>query len=126
MAHNYHSSVKNKLDQIRSIIKSESIKFDIISSEMTIIKGKLIFINGSILEFHELVSDKEHDYRFHWMDKESKLVSRWDNAPHHKKLDNFPYHLHLPDRIESSLEINLIQVLDVIKMSIIGMTGEDY
>lgn len=120
MIQQYFSKVKNKLNNIRFIIKSEDIKFDMISSEMGIIKGKLILIDGSILEFMELFSNTDHDYRFHWMNKELKLINRWDTAPHHKKLDNFPYHLHLSDRIESSNEVNLVEILDAIKTSLIG------
>lgn len=119
MIQKYLFKVKEKINKIGFIIKSEEIKYDIISSELAIIKGKIVFIDGSILEFCELMSNSEHDYRFHWMNKEKELLSRWDNAPHHKNLENFPYHLHLPDKIESSSEINLIQVFDAIKMLVI-------
>ena len=29
------------------------------------------------------------------------IIQRWDNAPHFKKLDNFPHHIHYPNRVVS-------------------------
>lgn len=52
-----------------------------------------------VVHFRELYSDNEHDYRFHYMDKNKNLIARWDTAPHFSKLENFPFHKHL---IESS------------------------
>ena len=34
---------------------------------MGIIKGKLVFIDNSILDFRELLGENEHDYSFQWM-----------------------------------------------------------
>jgi len=37
-------------------------------------------------------------YSFHWQDAQGKLKQRWDNAPHHPELPNFPHHVHNQDR----------------------------
>lgn len=34
------------------------------------------------------------EYRFHWQDKGSNLIMRWDNAKHHQTLKTFPHHVH--------------------------------
>lgn len=40
--------------------------------------------------------------------KENRRVISWDNAPHHKGLDNFPHHFHTVDgqTIPSELKVN--------------------
>ncbi|HRG45917.1 MAG TPA: DUF6516 family protein [Leptospiraceae bacterium] len=45
------------------------------------------------------------------------LILRWDNAPHHPHIGNFPYHLHREkeDAIEESSEMTLSSVLNFIK-----------
>lgn len=35
------------------------------------------------------------EYRFHWQDKDSNLIMRWDNAKHHQALKTFPHHIHM-------------------------------
>jgi len=34
------------------------------------------------------------NYKFHWQDPQGRLIKRWDNAPHHPKVEGFPHHLH--------------------------------
>jgi hypothetical protein len=92
MIQTYYNKVRAKIRGLSPLIKSESIKFDIVSSQMGVIKGRIVFLDGSVFDFRELLSHKDHDYRFHWMDSKSKLIVRWDSAPHHKNLDNFPFH----------------------------------
>lgn len=50
-------------------------------------------------------------YSFHWQDKDKKLVMRWDNAPHHRELENFPHHLHLEGETRPSTEPHFMDVL---------------
>lgn len=34
-------------------------------------------------------------YRYQWMDGAQQILKkRWDNAPHHPHLKNFPHHMH--------------------------------
>ena len=123
MIQDYFSSVKGKINEIRSLIKLEVLSFDMISPEMGIIKGRIIFVNGSVFDFRELITKKEHDYRFHWMDKNNKLIIRWDSAPHHPELENFPFHVHKPERTESSKDLKLTEVLEIIKKELIKEIG---
>ena len=34
------------------------------------------------------------DYSLHWQHSDGALVQRWDTAPHHPELANFPSHTH--------------------------------
>ena len=75
---------------------------------------KIIFQNNSILFSKEYVSEKERNYSYHWQNNSGKLITRWDNAPHHKQIKTFPHHKHLKNAIAESTEMNLNEVLDYI------------
>ena len=113
MIHDYFSKLQKKLDGFRWVISEQSLNFDLVSEEMGIITGKLVFIDSSILEFMELVSKKEQEYRFHLMDKNKELIARWDSAPHHKEIKTFPYHMHTKKGVKESKKVNLIEILDI-------------
>lgn len=69
------------------------------------------FIDESILYVKEIITPEERKYSYHWQDKNQKLITRWDTAPHHKYLDTFPHHKHDPDPAPSK-EITLKDILD--------------
>ncbi|WXG41548.1 MAG: DUF6516 family protein [Candidatus Freyarchaeum deiterrae] len=75
---------------------------------------KAILKNGNELRIKEYVSENEYSYSYHWQDNEGRLITRWDNSPHHKHLNTFPHHRHTPD-IEESRETNIEEVLKVIE-----------
>lgn len=108
MIHKYFAEIQEKLTEIKSLIKDSIVEFRTVSSEMGIIKGKIMFIDGSILNFRELISNEDNDYRFRWMNANKKMRVRWDTAPHHKELENFPFHRHVKNRVFSSKEVNTL------------------
>lgn len=97
------------------MIKKKNIEFSLVSEEMGIIKGKIVFVDNYSLDFRELVSAEHTDYRFHFMDGNNRLIKRWDSAPHHKEITSFPFHLHTPEGVMECDKINLIEVIDIIK-----------
>ena len=114
MIHDYFSKVQKKLDASRWIIIEQSVNFDFVSEEMGIITGRLVFIDNSILEFMELVSKKEAEYRFQFMDKNKDMLFRWDSAPHHKEIATFPYHMHTKKGVKESKKVNFVEILDIV------------
>ncbi len=34
------------------------------------------------------------------------LIIRWDNAPHHREISSFPFHMHKKDGVYESKEMN--------------------
>ena len=78
---------------------------------VTFLKGWVIFIDYSVLEFAEKYSSRSHRYRFHYMTSKKAMVVRWDNVPHHKKIPTFPHHKHTPKGVESSKDMNLVDTL---------------
>jgi len=85
-----------------------------------IIGGDLTFIDGSSLKFKEVLLESNIKYRFHYMDLNNKMICRWDNAPHHKELQTFPSHLHLPNFIKNCKHIDIIYVIDEIENIVIN------
>lgn len=88
------------------------------------IKGTFLFVNSSILEIAIFANEHRNTvnidkYRFHYMDKHRHMVFRYDNAPHHPEISNFPHHKHLPHIVVSSDAPALKDLIDEISAIII-------
>ena len=71
--------------------------------------------NNAELFRREYMSAREGKYSYHWQEKDGKLITRWDNAPH-QKIKTFPHHKHLSDgTVVESYEITLEKVLKSIE-----------
>lgn len=59
-------------------------------------------------------------YSYYWLDAKNKIKIGWDNAPHHKKLNNFPHHKHLGEggEIAASFENCLEDVIVILEQEI--------
>ena len=81
---------------------------------------KIIFQDLSELHVSDyLFLDGKRKYVFHYQDKNSKLIFRYDTAPHWKNLVTFPYHKHLQkDKVIESNIMYLDSVLNEIVDSI--------
>jgi hypothetical protein len=60
---------------------------------------RVLLANGDFVEMTERVLAAQGrlevtKYRHHWLDRQSRLLKRWDNAPHYPAIDTFPHHLH--------------------------------
>lgn len=111
----YFREVERRISETK-IIAERDIDYKEFGSDEGMIRGKLLFINGYTPEFIEYVSKEERPkYRFHLMDKDCKMIFRYDNAPHHE-VSTFPHHKHLPERIKESKEKGITEVLKEIEM----------
>ena len=56
-------------------------------------------------------------YAYYWLKQNDELRIGWDNAPHHPEVSTHPHHKHIDiqDNIQASDEINLEDVLRLIK-----------
>lgn len=70
--------------------------------------------DGTVLYIREYVSDEEYNYSYHWQDRRSKMIARWDNAPHHRQIATFPHHKHNEGKVMPSYDIDIGQVLNYI------------
>ena len=67
--------------------------------KIAVYRYRLTMSDRSLRELTErLVEEKGtlsiKKYRHHWQSPDSKVIKRWDNAPHHPEIDTFPHHLH--------------------------------
>ncbi len=52
------------------------------------------------------------------MDKDGKMIFRYDNAPHHE-VSTVPHHMHLPEGVKESKEKRFTEVLKEIEMLVL-------
>jgi len=72
----------------------------------------------SILYVKEYNDSEKRNYSYHWQDENGKLITRWDNAPHHKQIKTFPHHKHAGNTLEESYEVTLEDILKTISSKI--------
>ncbi|MCX9013999.1 MAG: DUF6516 family protein [Candidatus Methanoperedens sp.] len=121
--------IRDYYSQIETIIKDSliithfSIDFDEIDVNVGYIKGKLELIDGSFLYFIEYVEIRDVPerikYKYQWQKENGDLIARWDNVPHHKEIDTFPYHMHDADGVHPSEDVDLEAIIDRIMDEII-------
>ena len=110
MISDYFKEVERKIEAMR-IVAEKSIDYREFGPEEGMIRGKLLFIDGKVLEFMEYVSrERRPKYRFHLMDEKAEMIFRYDNAPHHD-VPTFPYHKHTPEGVEGSEERKLLEMV---------------
>ena len=94
------------------------------SGETLYLRGTVRFIDSTLLEFalfaaqgpRDVVVDK---YRFQYMDKDGRMIFRYDNAPHHPEISSFPHHKHLPNRVLPASLPSLKDLLNEISATIL-------
>jgi hypothetical protein len=102
--------------------KNSSVKkFRLIREFIGVKKGFIRFVielrDGSELHVFECVDSSMHriDYSYHWQDKEKRLITRWDNAPHHSEIETFPHHVHEGEDVKPSEELTFVETLKKIE-----------
>lgn len=108
-----------------SWVLNEELTFREIDDKEGYIKGTLYLYGGFTLHVAEYVVIKEEDpirekYRYQLQDTKDRLLSRWDNAPHHAEISTYPHHRHCKNgKTVSSPEMSIQRVLseldDVLK-----------
>ncbi len=97
------------------IVADKKVDYSEFSPEEGMLRGRLLFVDGSMLEFMEyLQRERRLKYRFHLIDKEGRMIFRYDNAPHHDVL-TFPHHKHLADSVVESEERGILDVLSEVE-----------
>ena len=120
-------------DIILSLNESYYIEsFEVIKKKITSTDGyirlKAKLTNNDLIKISLYCQKRETsvevvDYRYHWQDEHGALKMRWDNCPHHKGLESFPFHVHLNDKtVNPSEKVNIYKVLEIIEKNIKGGT----
>ena len=123
----YLADVETALKELKSAY-IEHYSEEILTPFRVNLRIRVRFVNGHLLEINEAVIIKNGQiaylsYRYHLQDKQNKLVFRYDNAPHFPTLDNFPHHKHLPDNVDSTKKISIVDAIKEASL-IIGNRGE--
>ncbi|GAX62960.1 hypothetical protein SCALIN_C45_0118 [Candidatus Scalindua japonica] len=120
----YFEKIKKRITELEWLIERERIDTEYDEdADISKIGGNIVFMDGSVLHFKEIFIGQKMHYRFHYMDEKNNLITRWDNAPHHKELSTFPHHVHLPDGVKENKSVKLIDVLDKIENIVIENLG---
>lgn len=95
----YFQRLRETIDACPAV-RSFNVTYDKRGSYEGFIRGEVYFADDSILHLREFV-DAEFDadrltYAYQYMDPTRKLVFRYDNTGHHKKLNlpTYPHHKH--------------------------------
>jgi len=94
----------------------ERYEEEFLTPEGVNIRIRVRFPKGHTLEWNEAVIGEEGHveylaYRYHFQDRDNKLIFRYDNPPHFPRLHNFPHHKHLPDNVIESKRPSVSEVL---------------
>lgn len=112
-------------DIILSLNESPYVEsFEIIKKKITgadgYIRLKAFLLNNDFLEISLYCQKRETsveviDYRYHWQDEHGVLKGRWDNCPHYKEIETFPFHVHLDNQtVKPSEKIDIHKLLEII------------
>ena len=71
--------------------------------------------DDTVLFAREYLDKTDRDYSFHWQDADGKLIVRWDNTRHHKRVKTYPHHKHVGEAVMESFEMSLVEVLGYIE-----------
>ena len=100
------------------IILSSNFQFEVVDMDRGFLKISLVLLDSSQISIFEYVEIKNkpvvEKYRYHWQNKNSQLIKRWDNAPHHQDIETFPHHLHDSGGVKPHAQPTIKQVIDVI------------
>jgi hypothetical protein len=116
------NSFRNYFDRVDHILEDcpnlyvETYSAAILSSERANLKLRLCFYFRYLLSISEaLIAVDDQviaiDYRYHFQDEQNNLIFRYDNTPHFPDLPSFPHHKHLPNRVISCQQPNIILVM---------------
>lgn len=80
---------------------------------------------GYVLYINEAVGRNFRRYSYH-VQKEEKMVRRWDNAPHWPEVKTFPHHLHIESekKVSECREVFVEDVLNEME-AFIRLGGAD-
>ena len=100
----------------RQDIDVELLQFDIVTIGVQF-RSELRFYDGShlsIVEQLESVGKQDYKriiYKYHYQDKDSNLIFRYDNSPHYPQLYTFPAHKHVGSSVIEAEPPDLNDVL---------------
>ena len=98
----------------------EHYEEEILATNRVNLRIRVRFLSGYLLELNEAVTvEAGHirhlGYRYHLQDRHNDLVFRYDNTPHFPEIKSFPHHKHLPDKVVSSEDPSVFEIIEEAK-----------
>jgi len=95
------------------------LRFEEVDEHEGYVKGTLLLIGDFQLYIAEYVRTspfvRRLKYRYHLQTLNGQLISRWDNAEHHRQVSTFPHHRHDElGAIHASPPMDITTILDAI------------
>lgn len=113
----YYASVQKAILAAPYVIQTD-ISFDEVSEEECYIRGVVTLTGGFELHIAEYVVTepefKRLKYRFHLQTSSSRMIVRWDNAPHHPEVKTHPDHIHTGQKVKAHPPMDIPQVLEAV------------
>ena len=111
----------------RGYVEIERLDFDELPARQGIIEGRLIFPDGSLLDFDETVLIRHGlivklRYAYHYQNTLGALVFRYDNAPHYQNISTYPHHKHVGSTVEAAQVPDLSEIISEIEQLIFDKT----
>ncbi len=118
----YFEQLRDAIDA-SPIISSFNVTYDKRGSHEGFIHGELYFVDGSILHLREFVDAELRidrlAYAYQYTDLTGRLVFRYDNTGHHRRLNlsTYPHHKHegTERNVVASPEVDLAAVLSEVE-----------
>ena len=109
----YFDSIKDFLHRNPIILNFNIVRERIANTE-GFIEINVIFPRGYRFSFFEYyrVSEGVTKYRYQLLDRDDKSIVRWDNAPHHPELDEFPHHQHIGEKVQTCKQYSFYQIFN--------------
>jgi len=101
----------------------ERYEEECLTPERVNLRIRVRFPKGQMLEWSEAVIGGEGHvdhlaYRYHFQDRDNKVIFRYDNTPHFPGLKTFPNHKHLPDNVLPASRPSVLEVLDEVNQTL--------
>lgn len=106
------SALDAKIAELDAMIMAQTIEHNVDANvNLGFLRGQIIFIDRSRLEFTEQLPIERRKFRIQYMDSQNNLLARWDSAPHYKNLSTFPFHKHSQKGVEAHEAVTVLQIL---------------
>lgn len=88
------------------------------SATVGLLSAKVVLSDLSEFHLMEYIEVEETlrivAYRYHYQNKDKKLIFRYDNAPHFKEVKTFPHHKHIGNIVLPVKQKSLAEVIEEI------------
>lgn len=126
-ARTYYLNLQATIHAAPHVLRSD-MHFEEIDVNECYVRGVLSFMGGFELHISEYAVTEPTvtrlKYRYHLQASDGRLVSRWDNAPHHLQISSFPDHRHDEhDEIHSASPMDVPTLLDAVLQIITPLPG---